>query len=407
MTFDIDFVRAQFPAFLTPDGKNLAFFENAGGSYACLQVIDRLERFYRERKMQPYWPARPSKLGGAEMNEARARISKMMGIDTDELSFGPSTTQNTYVLSQAFRQMMKEGEAIVVTNQDHEANSGPWRRLAETEVEVREWCVDHETGRLDVKDLENLLDDRVRLVCFPHCSNIIADINPVAEIVKAVHQVGAYTCVDGVSYAPHGIPNVKDLGADIYLFSSYKTYGPHQGIMAMTRDLAQKLPNQGHHFNATDITKRFTPAGPDHAQIAACAGIVDYFEALHDHHFDENVALPEKGKAVHDLLRACEEDLMQPLLDYITSKTSLRLLGPEKAQERTPTFAVKTQNSPRTIAERLAERHIAVGADNFYGVRPLEAMGLDADEGVLRMSFVHYTSKSEILRLINALDDII
>ena len=118
MTFDIDFIRAQFPAFLTPEGKNLAFLENAGGSYACVQVIDRLERFYRERKMQPYWPAYPSKLGGEEMDEARMRISELMGIDKDELSFGPSSTQNTYVLSQAFRQMMKEGEALVVTNQE-------------------------------------------------------------------------------------------------------------------------------------------------------------------------------------------------------------------------------------------------------------------------------------------------
>ena len=407
MAFDIDFVRAQFPAFLTPDGKNLAFFENAGGSYACMQVIERLERFYRERKMQPYWPARPSKLGGDEMDEARLRLAKMMGIDEDELSFGPSTSQNTYVLSQAFRQMMKTGEAIVVTNQDHEANSGPWRRLAETEIEVREWRLDRETGRLDLKDLENLLDDKVRLVCFPHCSNILADLNPVAEVTRIIHQVGAYACVDGVSYAPHGIPNVKDLGADIYLFSSYKTYGPHQGIMAIARDLAQKLPNQGHYFNVDNLTKRFTPAGPDHAQIAACAGIVDYFEAIYSHHFNEEVTLSEKGKAVHNLMRSREQELMHPLLDYINNKNSLRLLGPKKARERAPTFAVHTQVPPRTIAEGLAEKHIAVGADNFYGVRPLEAMGLDADEGVLRISFVHYTNEHEILRLIEALDDII
>ena len=168
MGFDLDFVRKQFPALQVLDLQNIAFFENAGGSYACRQVIDRLNRFYTERKMQPYWPARPSKLGGEEMDEARVRLSAMMGIAQDELSFGPSTTQNTYVLSQAFRQMLVPGDAVIVTNQDHEANSGPWRRLEEAGIEVREWGLIPKTGHLDINELQTLLDDKVRLVCFPH-----------------------------------------------------------------------------------------------------------------------------------------------------------------------------------------------------------------------------------------------
>ena len=101
-----------------------------------------------------------------------------------------------------------------------------------------------------------------------------------------MHSAGAYVCVDGVSYAPHGLPNINEIGAAIYLFSSYKTYGPHQGIMVIKEALAELLPNQGHYFNAGSPTKRFTPAGPDHAQIAACAGMADYFDLLHDHHFE-------------------------------------------------------------------------------------------------------------------------
>ncbi len=95
-----------------------------------------------------------------------------------------------------------------------------------------------------------LADGRVRLVCFPHCSNVVAEINPVAEIVAMAHAAGAVACVDGVSYAPHGLPDVGALGADIYLFSAYKVYGPHQGIMVIRRALGERLPNQGHWFNA-------------------------------------------------------------------------------------------------------------------------------------------------------------
>ncbi|MEY8843281.1 aminotransferase class V-fold PLP-dependent enzyme, partial [Cribrihabitans sp. XS_ASV171] len=198
---DIDFVRAHFPAFSEPSLAGQAFFENAGGSYTCKPVIDRLTRFYTQRKVQPYGPYEASRLGGAEMDEARVRMAAILGVETDELSFGPSTTQNTYVLAQAFRQWMNPGEAIIVTDQDHEANSGPWRRLADSGIEVREWCIDPDTGHLDPADLENMLDEKVRLVCLPHCSNVVGEINPVTEITAIAHAAGAFVCVDGVSYA--------------------------------------------------------------------------------------------------------------------------------------------------------------------------------------------------------------
>ena len=229
MKLDVDFVRAQFPAFAEPSLQGQAFFENAGGSYACKQVIERLDRYYRERKVQPYSAYDASRVAGEEMDEARLRLAAMLGVETDELSFGPSTTQNTYVLAQAFGQHLNDGDAIIVTNQDHEANSGPWRRLAERGIEVREWQVDPETALLDVAALEKLLDDRVRLVVFPHCSNIVADINDVKAITAMVHAAGAVVCVDGVSYAPHGFPDVADLGADIYLFSATKPTGRIRG----------------------------------------------------------------------------------------------------------------------------------------------------------------------------------
>lgn len=260
MHIDSEWVRAQFPAFAEPSLQGQAFFENAGGSYTCQQVIDRLERFYRERKVQPYGAYGASQAGGTEMDEARDRMAAILGVESDELSFGPSTTQNTYVLAQAFGQMMQPGEAIVVTNQDHEANSGPWRRLADRGIEIREWQVDPETGHLDPADLEDLLDEKVRLVCFPHCSNVVGEINPVTEITALAHAAGAFVCVDGVSYAPHGFADVGALGPDIYLFSAYKTFGPHQGLMVIRRALAELLPNQAHHFNGDVLYKRFTPA---------------------------------------------------------------------------------------------------------------------------------------------------
>ncbi|PYG34386.1 aminotransferase class V-fold PLP-dependent enzyme [Pelagimonas varians] len=393
---DINFVRSQFPAFSEASLQGQAFFENAGGSYTCQPVIDRLTRFYRERKVQPYADYTASRLGGLEMDEARTGLSALLGVEADELSFGPSTTQNTYVLAQAFRQFMSPGDAIIVTNQDHEANTGPWRRLADEGFEVREWKIDPVTGRLNPEDLEPLLDESVRLVCFPHCSNVVGEINSVVEITALAHAAGAFVCVDGVSYAPHGFPDVGALGADIYLFSAYKTYGPHQGIMVMRRALGQSLPNQGHYFNADSLYKRFTPAGPDHAQVAACAGMVDYVETLADHH-------GVNTGQVHDLMRGHETKLLQPLLEFLSDRNNVRLLGPSDAQGRAPTVAISASTAGADLARQLADHGIMAGGGDFYAVRALEAMGIDPAHGVLRLSFTHYTSVDEIEKLIKAL----
>ncbi|WP_298835743.1 aminotransferase class V-fold PLP-dependent enzyme [uncultured Roseobacter sp.] len=407
MTLDTDFVRAQFPAFGEPALAGQAFFENAGGSYTCRQVIDRLMRFYTERKVQPYAPYEASRLGGEEMDEARTRMAAILGVAGDELSFGPSTTQNTYVLAQAFAGMMQPGEAIVVTNQDHEANTGPWRRLAERGIEIREWKISPDTGHLDPDDLENLLDESVRLVCFPHCSNVVGEINAVTEITALAHAAGAFTCVDGVSYAPHGFPDVGALGPDIYLFSAYKTYGPHQGLMVIRRTLAELLPNQGHHFNGDSLYKRFTPAGPDHAQVAACAGMADYVDTLYAHHFDEDAAPTVRGQAVHDLMRAQEVSLLQPLLDAVSARNSVRLLGPDRAENRAPTVALSLNRDGEEVAAALAEHGIMAGGGDFYAGRALGAMGVDMRHGVLRLSFTHYTTRAEVEKLTVALDRVL
>lgn len=406
---DMTFVRSQFPAFASPVLASHAFFENAGGSYPCAQVVERLHRFYLDRKVQPYGPYPGATAGGAEMDEARTRLAAMMGVAPDQLSFGPSTSANTFVLAQAVRVWLRgAGAAIVVTNQDHEANSGVWRRLADEGIEVREWQIDPQTGSLDPAGLAALLaDGRVRLVAFPHCSNVVAEINDVAAICEMARAAGARTVVDGVSYAPHGFPDFPALGCDVYLFSAYKTYGPHQGIMLISPEFGAELPAQGHYFNAGTLYKRFTPAGPDHAQIAASAGMADYVDAVYAHHFKDKADPAARNRAVHDLMRAQEVAAVAPLLDYLGARNDLRLIGPRQAQDRAPTVAVALDREAEPVSEALARHGIACWAGDFYAVRPLEAMGVDRNRGVLRMSLAHYTTAEEVARLITALDQVL
>jgi selenocysteine lyase/cysteine desulfurase len=400
---DLKFVRQQFPAFAEPSLQGQAFFENAGGSYACAPVIARLTEYYRRLKVQPYYAFPASTEAGEWMDAARERLSEYLGVLCEEVYFGPSTSQNTYVLSRAVRSILVPGDEIIVTNQDHEANSGVWRRLANEGVIVKEWCVDPESGTLDVAQLDRLLTERTKVLTVPHASNVVAHVNPVAEIAAKARAAGAITVVDGVAWAPHGLPDVASLGADIYLFSLYKTYGPHQGIMVVRKSLAERLGNEGHYFNAQDAFKRLGPAGPDHAQVAASRGIAEYFDSLDAHH-NPGGHSASRAQRVREMLRSNELPLLNMLLEYLRSRSDIRLLGPDQAQGRAATvsFVPKTL-APLEVARRLAQKGFMVGYGNFYAVRLLEAMGVDPTRGAVRLSFVHYTAPAEVSGLIEAL----
>lgn len=405
---DMAFVRAQFPAFSEPSLQGQAFFENAGGSYACRQVIDRLHDFYTKTKVQPHHRYGVAQAAGREMDSSAPAFAAYLNVSPDEVHFGPSTTQNTYVLAGAFGEVLKPGDEVVVTDQDHEANRGAWRRLGRYGVTVREWQVDPETGRLHVASLRELLTGKTRVVAFPHCSNIVGEINPVAEIAALAHGVGAVAVVDGVSYAGHGFPDVTELGADVYLFSAYKTYGPHQGVMVVRGGLADTLPNQGHDFNASVRAKRLVPAGPDHAQVAAARGVTDYFDAVYAHHYgaetDPRTDPRTKATRVHDLFRRAERARLEQLLEFLNSQPDIRVYGPKEAENRAPTVSltVKGRSSPELV-EKLAEHGVMCAHGHFYAARLLERLGVPLDTGVLRLSFVHYTSDEDAAQLVGAL----
>jgi selenocysteine lyase/cysteine desulfurase len=396
-------IRAHFPAFAEPSLQGQAFFENAGGSYTARQVLGRLDHYYRATKVQPYGQYPASQKAGAAMDLSFERMAQAFNVSADWIHFGPSSSANTYVLAKAFGEWLKPGDAIIVTNQDHEANTGAWRRLERMGAEIREWRVDPQTGRLSLADLDRLLDSKVKLVTAPHCSNIVGEINPVAEIAARAKAVGAYTAIDGVSYAPHGLPDLTELGADIYFFSTYKVYGPHQGVMAVRPELAMALPNQGHYFNDSKPRYRLTPAGPDHAQIAACAGIADYLEAVAEI-AGNSVEGVTPFRRAHAAMRAQEIALAEPLLDYLRRQNSVRIIGPDDAATRAPTIALAVDEPAATVAARLVRHGVMAGGSHFYSIRLLEAVGINPDRGVLRLSFVHYTSPEEIQQLIAALD---
>ena len=405
VNIDPGFIRSQFPAFREPSLADFAYFENAGGTYACAPVVERLAEHYRRLKLQAYYPSQPSQEAGARMDAGRARLAAWLNVSPDELQLGPSTSQNTYVLAQAFRQWLRPGDEVVVTDQDHEANIGAWRRLEAAGLTIKTWKIDPGSGELNPATLAPLLTERTRVVAFTHCSNLIATVNPVREVIDLTHAAGALAIVDGVGHAPHALPNLGELGADVYLFSLYKVFGPHLGAMYVRRALLEQLPNQGHFFNEGKPNAQLVPAGPDHAQVAAVNGVIDYLESVARHHglAGQSPALMARG--VSALFQEREAHLMAPLLDFLRHRRGVRLLGRHRTAGRAPTFAFTCAGlAPWALAQQLASANIGIGAGNFYAWRLLEALGIDPDVGVARVSLVHYTSEQEVARVIEALE---
>ena len=406
MPIDLPFIRSQFPAFSEPTLEGWAFFENAGGSYPCAQVVNRLTDFYTRNKVQVNYPYPASTLAGNLMNNSYKRMADFLNVDESEIHFGPSTTQNIYVLANAMRPMWENGDEIIVSCQDHEANAGAWRRLAERGMKIVEWHVDREKGLLSIADLKRLFTTRTKMVAFPHCSNIIGHINPVKEITDLAHQFGALSVVDGVGFAPHGFPDLKELNADIYLFSLYKTFGTHLGLMYVKNELIKLMTNQSHFFKEGITRSMLTPAGPDHAQIAAASGILDYFDAVYAYHFKREAKSAKKMMALNELFYAHEHKLLERLLLFLRSREDVKIIGPEATVNRAPivSFIPKNKNIKKVYTE-LIEHKLMLGLGNFYAFRPLIDMQIPTDPGVIRISFLHYTSEEEIEQLISGLKD--
>lgn len=411
--FDVDFARTQFPAFMHPETAQWGFFENAGGAYAAQAVVDKLQHFMTATKMQPYGPSGPSHEAGVAMDRSHTLLAAAINASPAELMFGPSTSMNTYVLAQAIRSCLNPGDEIIVSQQDHEANYGAWARLAEAsnEIVLRQWQIDPDSGLLKHAQLDELLSARTRLVCVTHASNLVGSINNIREIADKVHAAGGWLAVDGVAYAPHLAVDVKQLDVDFYYFSLYKTFGPHQGLMYVKQEVLEQLPNQGHFFNATYPEKKLTPAGPQHGEIACASGIVDYQLKLYHHHFDTDpqasLSIHQKVTAAMHVGHAYEQLIAQRILDFLKTKP-VRIIGADHAQfgERAPTIAFLPQRiQPEALVAKLGAHKIAAGANHFYAYRLVEALGIDPQLGVVRVSALHYNTMAEVDRLLQCLDD--
>ncbi len=403
---DLDYVRAAFPA-LDPGWGHL---DNAGGTVPPSAVIDRISAAMERATIARGGP-HPRSQEAAELNTlGHAAIAEWVGADPEEVILGGSSTANLDVLARSLRPGWSRGDEVIVTNLDHEANIGPWRRLAESGIRVREWPLRPETATLELEDLRPLLSDRTRLVAFTHCANVVGAIQDVKAATAMIHDAGALACVDGVAYGPHRQVDVRAWDVDFYAVSLYKIFGPHIGaLFGKRKHLLGGCPPAHPFLAADDLPYRYEPGGASPELVAGLPGILDYFDALDHHTFavrgDADVAPKDR------LFRAIAEHeagLAELLLSALRSCPKARIVGPTASDPelRVALIAFQIAGVPsETIASALADAGLAVRSGHFYAPRALAALDLDPTcGGLVRASLAHYNTADELRRMVVALE---
>lgn len=406
---DIEFIRRQFPAL----DSGYVFFDNAGGSQTLKRCAERISDYLLHTNVQLGASYEVSEKAGQRISEARKELATWINAaDEREVIAGPSTTQLLQNLAKSFAQTLSPGDEVIVTNCDHEANTGPWMRLKEHGIIVKTWDLNRDDLRLHTGDLEGIMTDRTRLVAFTHVSNILGTINPVKEITSFVHERGARVCVDGVAFAPHRQVDVQDLGVDFYVFSFYKVFGPHYSLLFSKKDILEKLPGINHYFiGEHEMPYKLQPGNVNFELSWGLTGVPDYFRELYARHFEgEDASSGTQVEKVFGMLASHEEKLAEKLLDFLAGVPRVRVIGEATIDRsrRVPTISfIHKDMKSSEIPIKVDPHRIGIRYGDFYARRLIEYLGLEAKDGVVRVSMVHYNTLNEVERLITILDEIL
>jgi selenocysteine lyase/cysteine desulfurase len=319
---------------------------------------------------------------------------------------------NLRILSLCLAETFEPGDEVIHTNLDHEANIGPWADLDKRGIKVKTWRVNPDSWTLEIDDLRELLTDRTRVVAVTHASNVVATINPIKAIARVAHDAGAMVCVDGVAYAPHARIDVRDLDVDFYGFSFYKTYGPHYALLYGKREHLDRMPGINHYFLRDEVPYKFQPGNVNYELSYSLMGLWDYWKGFARAHQRDDLGADfiRQLDFAFDAIADHEQTLAQPLIDLLSSKPKVRIIGLPTADrsKRMPTIAFvvdKKRSDEITLA--VDPHKIAIRYGDFYAARLIDDLGLSAQNGVVRASFVHYNTLDEVNRLVDILDSLL
>lgn len=390
--YPIEWIRAQFPALAS----GLAYLDNAAGSQVPRHVVDRVSRVLVEANANRGAAHAPSERMEALRHDAKQRTAALLDVEAHEVFFGANATTLLTLLADAWRRALRPGDEVIVTGLDHQANVDPWTRLAECGIVVRRWPVRLPHASLDLADLDALVTPRTKLLAISGASNALGTRADTAGAADIVHAAGGVVCVDAVHLAAHQPPEPRRLGADMLVFSPYKVFGPHLGVLWISGGLDP--PAHGLSFMDAGHEGRWETGTQNHEGIAGWGAVFDYLDEC-------AVRMDVAGPAgVFSRFAEHERSLTAGMLD------GLRALGAEiyglpTEDDRTSTVSFNLPGrKPRAVAESLASRGVCVSDGHYYAHDlMMRTLGLAGRGGAVRASAVHYTSQQDVHRLLEAL----
>ncbi len=393
-------IRAQFPALdRIHNGHQVAYFDGPGGTQVPRSVGDAMTDYLYYHNANTNWAYPSSAETDAALASARETFADFLNADADEIVFGANMTTLTFHLSRAIGRQLSPGDEIVVTELDHHANVDPWRELArDRDLTVRTVRLIPETGQLDWEDFARAITSSTRLVAIGAASNALGTVNDVQRAVNMAHAAGALAFVDAVHYAPHHLPDVRELDCDFLACSAYKFYGPHVGILYAKRELLEtlKFPRL---LPAHDTAPERAETGTlNHEGIIGAAAAVEFLSSPAEVGLSRRNNLVRSFEAFH----ARGNMLVTALWNGLASIDGVTLFGPKPGMPRTPTVAFTVKGlASEDVARILGERGVFVSHGDFYASTVVDRLAL-ADGGLVRAGCAVYTTEEEVARLIDA-----
>jgi cysteine desulfurase family protein (TIGR01976 family) len=399
-TIDLDLqrVRRQFPALgLKIDGQPVVYLDNPAGTQVPQRVIDRTAEYWRTMNANRGGAFVTAERSDALIDEVRRAAAVFLNAaSAEEVVFGPNMTTLTFGLSRAIGRELRPGDEILVTRLEHDANVSPWLALQEQGVIVRFVDIAVPQCTLDLDDFKRQLGPRTRLVAVTHASNAVGTIPDLAAISRAAHAVGAWVWVDAVHYGPHGPIDVRAIDCDFLVCSSYKFYGPHQGILYGRRELLERLRPYKVRPASDEGPSRWETGTQNHECLA---GVLGAFEYLADLGGSVRVVRPALEAAM-DRIQAHERALAARLIDGLQQINGVRIYGItdlDHLDRRAPTVSLTwAPHRPEALARWLGSHQVFTTHGDHYATELMHRLGLVERGGTLRIGAAHYNTASEI-----------
>ncbi len=410
--FDVQACRRQFPALRrTLDGQEAVYFDGPAGSQVPESVIDAVSNYMRHTNANHGGAFVTSQASDAMLAEAHRAAADFVGSDDpDCVVFGANMTTLVLALSRALARTWNRDDEIMVTRLDHDANVSPWVLAArDAGAVVRHVEINRHDCTLDMDDFQRKLSNRTRLVAVGCASNATGTINPVAEICRRSHDVGAEVCLDAVHYAPHRLIDVQLWDCDYLLCSAYKFFGPHVGLLWGRRERMAELPVYKVRPAADSLPERWMTGTQNHEGIAGVKAAIEYLADIGLRTVGAASSRREALVAAFEAIEAHERRLMTALLEGFSTLPEITVWGIREAarfDQRVPTFGIThSRISPEPMAQHLAARGIFVWHGNFYALPLTETLDLEP-QGMVRIGLLHYNDMNEVQRLLDALREL-